>query len=90
VLLIDPNQPRGQWKLGHVIKTFPGEDGLVRVVEVQAKTGIFKRAIHRLYLLERAPKDSPTIESSPAESSKKISALIVINSEFIIILFHRN
>jgi hypothetical protein len=74
VLLIDPNQPRGQWKLGHVIKTFPGEDGLVRVVEVQAKTGIFKRAIRRLYLLERAPKDSPTIESSPAESSKKISA----------------
>ena len=76
MLLIDPNQPRGQWKLGYVIKTLPGEDGLVRVVEVQAKTGIFKRAIHRLYLLERAPKDSPTIESSPARLSKKISAAL--------------
>ena len=67
MLLIDSNQPRGQWKLGHVIKTFPGEDGLVRVVEVQTETGIYKRAIHRLCLLERAPRDSSTIESSSVE-----------------------
>jgi hypothetical protein len=76
VLMIDSNQPRGQWKLGHIIKTFPGEDGLVRVVEVQADTGIYKRAVHRLCLLERAPKDSSTIENSqadPAEASRKIS-----------------
>ena len=70
MLLIDSNQPRGQWKLGHVIKTFPGEDGLVRVVEVQTETGIYKRAIHRLCLLERAPRDSPTIESSSVEEEK--------------------
>jgi hypothetical protein len=31
VLMIDPNQPRGQWKIGHIIQTFPGEDGLVRL-----------------------------------------------------------
>jgi hypothetical protein len=47
------------------------------VVEVQADTGIYKRAVHRLCLLERAPKDSSTIENShvdSAETSKKISA----------------
>jgi hypothetical protein len=46
------------------------------VVEVQADTGIYKRAVHRLCLLERAPKDSSTIENSqadPAEASRKIS-----------------
>ncbi len=76
VLMIDSNQPRGQWKLGPIIKTFPGEDGLVRVVEVQADTGIYKRAVHHLCLLERAPKDSSTIENSqadPAEASRNIS-----------------
>jgi hypothetical protein len=43
-------------------------------VEVQVETGICKRVIHRLCLLERAPKDPSTTEDSHAvESSNKIS-----------------
>ncbi|XP_068756918.1 uncharacterized protein [Montipora capricornis] len=37
VLIQDTNQIRGQWKLGVVLKTFPGEDGRVRRVQVQYK-----------------------------------------------------
>lgn len=37
VLIQDANQIRGQWKLGIVVKTFPGEDGRVRRVQVQYK-----------------------------------------------------
>lgn len=37
VLLQDTNILRGQWKIGVVLKTFPGEDGRVRRVQVQYK-----------------------------------------------------
>lgn len=37
VLIQDANQIRGQWKLGIVVKAFPGEDGRVRRVQVQYK-----------------------------------------------------
>ena len=36
-LIQDANQIRGQWKLGTVLKAFPGGDGRVRKVQVQYK-----------------------------------------------------
>ena len=35
VMIVDPNQPRGQWKIGRVVDTFPSYDQLVRVVNVK-------------------------------------------------------
>ena len=35
VLELDKNLHREQWNIGHITKIFPGEDGLVRVVDVQ-------------------------------------------------------
>ncbi len=64
--MIDPNQPRGQWKIGHIIQTFPGEDGLVRVIKIQTKTGVYSRVIHRLCLLERASTISVLTAADPA------------------------
>ena len=43
VLVVEDNLPRGRWNLGRVVKTFPGDDGLIRTVEVQTKQGTFKR-----------------------------------------------
>ncbi|XP_045026268.1 uncharacterized protein LOC116917407 [Daphnia magna] len=54
VLLLDPNLPRGLWKIGHVNQVYPGGDGLVRVVKVKTEDGEYTRAIHRLSLLEKA------------------------------------
>ena len=77
VLMIDPNQPRGQWKIGHIIQTFPGEDGLVRVVKIQTETGVYSRTIHRLCLLERASTirtpntaDSAMENNVPAQTTR--------------------
>ncbi|XP_057378039.1 uncharacterized protein LOC130700052 [Daphnia carinata] len=56
VMLIDPNVPRGQWKIGSVSKTFPGADGLIRVVEVQTEGAVFVRPVHRLCLLEASSR----------------------------------
>jgi hypothetical protein len=64
--MIDPNQPRGQWKIGHIIQTFLGENGLVRVVKIQTKTGVYSRVIHRLCLLERASTISVLTAADPA------------------------
>jgi ribosomal protein S28E/S33 len=35
VLIMEPNQKRGQWKMGRVQETLPGKDGLVRVVKIK-------------------------------------------------------
>ena len=51
MLLIERNQPRGQLITGRVKKTYPGTDNLVRVVDVESKDGIYRRAIHTLCLL---------------------------------------
>lgn len=75
VMLLDPNQPHGQWRIGHVIKVYPGNDGLVRVVQIQTKDGVFSRAIHRLCLLERA------IIPSNADSKKPTSTLEPVPSK---------
>ena len=45
VLVIDPNTQRGKWKMGIIIKTFPGNDNLVRSVQVKTSSGIYERLI---------------------------------------------
>ena len=52
VLVVEDNLCRGRWNLGLVVKTFPGNDGLIRTVEVQTKQGTFKRPVVKLCLFE--------------------------------------
>ena len=35
VVVIDPGTVRRQWNVGRIVQTYPGPDGLVRVVEVR-------------------------------------------------------
>ena len=51
VLLVEKNIARGQWNTGSVMKTYPGLDKFVRVVDVKTSDGIYERAIHTLCLL---------------------------------------
>ena len=52
VLVVEDNFPLGRWNLGRVVQTFPGDDGLIRTVEVQMKQGTFKWPVAKLCLLE--------------------------------------
>ena len=60
VLVVEDNLPRGRWNLGQVVKTFPGDDGLIRTVEVQTKQGTFKWPVAKLCLLEEAERSAQT------------------------------
>ncbi len=51
VLLKDETIPHRSWPLARVMKTFPGDDGVVRVVEVLCQGRLYKRAVDRLILL---------------------------------------
>lgn len=52
VLLVDHTVPRGHWKLGRVLETYPGADGIVRTAKVKTKSGELLRPIQKLCLLE--------------------------------------
>ena len=55
VLLVDECLPRGQWRMGRVVRVVHGRDGLVRTVEVKtgASTSLV-RPIQKLCLLEES------------------------------------
>ena len=51
-LLVEKEVPRGKWLLARVIKLHPGDDNIVRVVDVKTKNGNFRRPITKLCLLK--------------------------------------
>lgn len=52
VIMKDANLPRGQWCKALVQETFPDSDGVVRQVLVKSTTGVFRRDIRKLCLIE--------------------------------------
>ncbi|XP_065084349.1 uncharacterized protein LOC135706631 [Ochlerotatus camptorhynchus] len=51
VLLHDRNQPPLNWKLGRIIAVYPGDDGLVRTVDVVAGGSSYRRPINKISVL---------------------------------------
>ena len=48
MLIAKPKDSRGEWPLGRVMETYPGDDAwLVRVAEVQSKNNYIKRILDR-------------------------------------------
>ena len=52
VVVIDPKARRRDWKVGRVVRTYPGGDGLVRVVDVKVGDTILQRPVSKLSPLE--------------------------------------
>ena len=48
VLLIEPDASRPEWKIGRIETMYPGQDGLVRVVDVRTGGSVERRPITRL------------------------------------------
>ena len=45
VLAIDPSVTRRNWKLGMIEDVYPGEDDMVRVVDVREENKVYRRSI---------------------------------------------
>ncbi|GBM39814.1 hypothetical protein AVEN_45778-1 [Araneus ventricosus] len=51
VLIKEDNIPVSNWPLRRIVKLYPLKDNIIRVVDIKAKTGIFKRSVSRLCVL---------------------------------------
>jgi hypothetical protein len=71
VLIVDGSRPRNTWTMGRVIKTRPDKMGLVRQVELQTKSSVLVRPIHKLCLLLEA--DIPEEVLQATEKTNKAS-----------------
>lgn len=45
VLLKEENSRPLRWPLGRIVETFPGKDGIVRVINAETNSGVYKRCI---------------------------------------------
>ncbi len=52
VLEVNKGFGQGVWSIGHVVQVFQGSDCCVRAVDIQTETGLFRRGITELCLLE--------------------------------------
>lgn len=52
VVMMDEKPMRGKWRLGRIIKTFAGIDGVVRTVEVKTSEGRYIRPLVKLSPIE--------------------------------------
>uniref|UniRef100_A0A5S6QR89 Integrase catalytic domain-containing protein n=1 Tax=Trichuris muris TaxID=70415 RepID=A0A5S6QR89_TRIMR len=57
VLLVEVDNPRGIWPLGQIKKSYPGPDGVTRVVDVQCSRGVIRRPVSRLIKLTSTVSD---------------------------------
>ena len=51
IVLQENNMVQTKWPLGKVLKTYCGDDGLVRVVDVKTQNSVFKRPVNKIALL---------------------------------------
>ncbi|XP_055584842.1 uncharacterized protein LOC129737707 [Uranotaenia lowii] len=59
VILHDNNRPPLEWKLGRITAVFPGDDNLVRAVDVFSEGSTYRRAITKISLLPIEDNKSP-------------------------------
>ncbi|XP_067667338.1 uncharacterized protein [Haliotis asinina] len=62
VVVISPQSPRGSWITGRIIKTYPGRDGHVRVVDIQTNQGVMTRPVTKVCPLEWNVSETNTEE----------------------------
>ena len=51
-MLQDDTVQQGLWPLGRTENIYPGRDGIVHVVDVQTKAGVYRRLVVKIYPLE--------------------------------------
>ena len=68
IFLISDECPISMWKLGRVIKLYPGKDGIVRVVKLKTRNRETTRSVNKLYPLEISPHEIEEDTEFPADT----------------------
>lgn len=48
VIIVDEKAPRNEWLMGRIEETYPGNDGIIRVVKVKTNKGCYTRPVSKL------------------------------------------
>ncbi|KAM3956038.1 uncharacterized protein ACR2FA_010018 [Aphomia sociella] len=48
VIIKDDNLPPLQWRLGRIVRTIPGKDGVTRVADIYTSSGVVRRAYSKI------------------------------------------
>ncbi|XP_062704450.1 uncharacterized protein LOC134286793 [Aedes albopictus] len=78
VLLEDKTLPPQQWKLGRIVHVYPGEDNLVRVVDIKVGNAVYRRPITKISIL---PIEDNSRIGGPQDSGSDRPGEDVRNSE---------
>lgn len=70
VLIEEENVKRSEWKMGKVLKIYPGRDGVARVAKVKTKIGELVRPLQRLYPMEVETTDALNKNKQRLNSSR--------------------
>ncbi|XP_062703578.1 uncharacterized protein LOC134286032 [Aedes albopictus] len=65
VIIKEDNLPPQSWKLGRIVKVYPGKDLVVRVVDVETSTGVYRRSVSRLAPLPIEDNDQALASTDP-------------------------
>uniref|UniRef100_A0A1I8MWJ8 DUF5641 domain-containing protein n=1 Tax=Musca domestica TaxID=7370 RepID=A0A1I8MWJ8_MUSDO len=93
VIIKEDYMPVMQWPLGRITRTYKGDDGAVRVVDVKTQNGEIKRDITRLAPLWKKEKEPlPPIETKsrseePSPKRLKTSSSMLVSMMLVALLF---
>lgn len=73
IVIIKDNTPVMTWRLGKVVETYPGPDGIVRTAAVKTSSGVIKRAIHLLAPLPVEPAITTAANEETEQQQRKRS-----------------
>lgn len=69
VIIKEDNLPPARWRMGRILETIPGPDGLVRSVILKTSTGKLRRPIVKLAFLESHEEQDDSNEEENADDS---------------------
>ncbi|KAM3965928.1 uncharacterized protein ACR2FA_012778 [Aphomia sociella] len=67
VIVKECNLPPLKWKLGRIIRIFPGTDGISRVADILTTSGIIRRAFSKICPLPIQPAEADDITSGSSD-----------------------